>query len=135
MKKIFLLILLIPNMVLASTVYTKYEPFILNTSEYLEETDILKREEVKLYNTYKEEIIEVARKIKTYDISIRPYEDCCTVFVPEHPVIKPTTEETIKQEEKCNLDDLIEEATNNIKVIKLNDTVKYSVFDDEDDEF
>ena len=83
----------------------------------------------------KEEIIEVARKIKTYDISIRPYEDCCTVFVPEHPVIKPTTEETIKQEEKCNLDDLIEEATNNIKVIKLNDTDKYSVFDDEDDEF
>ena len=37
----------------------------------------------------KEEIVDIARKIKTFDISIRPYEDCCTVFVPEHPIIKP----------------------------------------------
>ena len=35
------------------------------------------------------EIIDVARKIDTYDISIIPYEDCCTVFVPKHPVINP----------------------------------------------
>jgi len=88
----------------------------------------------------KEEIIEVARKIKTYDISIRPYEDCCTVFVPEHPVIKPTVEEAVKQESKCKLDnatfdELIEEAVRNIQVIKLNDTDKYSVFNNEDDEF
>lgn len=88
----------------------------------------------------KEEIIEVARKIKTYDISIRPYEDCCTVFVPEHPVIKPTVEEALKQEEKCNggevsFDELIKEAVENIQVIKLNDTDKYSVFDNDDDEF
>ena len=38
----------------------------------------------------KTEIIEIARKIKTYDISIRPFDDCCTIFVPKHPVIKPT---------------------------------------------
>lgn len=78
----------------------------------------------------KEEIIKVARKIKTYDISIRPYEDCCTVFVPEHPVIKPNLVDTRKQEEKCNLDDLIKEAYENIEVINLNDKDKYSVFND-----
>lgn len=78
----------------------------------------------------KEEIIKIARKIKTYDISIRPYEDCCTVFVPEHPVIKPNLVDTRKQEEKCNLEDLIKEAYENIEVINLNDKDKYSVFND-----
>ena len=58
MKKIILLMLLIPNIVIANTVYTEYEPFILNTTEYLEETEIIKREEVKLYNTYSEELEE-----------------------------------------------------------------------------
>ena len=81
----------------------------------------------------KEEIIEVARKIGTYDISIRPYEDCCTVFVPEHPVIKPTIEEAKREEAKCNFETLILEAVENIKTIDLNTTEKYSVFDDGDD--
>ncbi len=81
----------------------------------------------------KEEIIEVARKIGTYDISIRPYEDCCTVFVPEHPVIKPTIEEAKREEAKCNFETLIFEAVENIKTIDLNTTEKYSVFDDGDD--
>lgn len=81
----------------------------------------------------KEEIIEIARKIGTYDISIRPYEDCCTVFVPEHPVIKPTIEEAKKEEAKCMLDSLILEAVDNIEVIDLNTTEKYSVFDDDID--
>lgn len=76
----------------------------------------------------KEDIIKIARKIKTYDISIRPYEDCCTVFVPEHPVIKPSIEEAKAQEDKCNLDCLIKEAVDNIEYIYLNDTDKYSVF-------
>lgn len=81
----------------------------------------------------KEEIIEVARKIGTYDISIRPYEDCCTVFVPEHPVIKPTIEEAKREEAKCNFETLILEAVENIKTIDLNTIEKYSVFDDGDD--
>lgn len=76
----------------------------------------------------KEDIIKIARKIKTYDISIRPYEDCCTVFVPEHPVIKPSIEEAKAQEDKCNLDCLIKETVDNIEYIYLNDTDKYSVF-------
>ena len=74
-----------------------------------------------------------ARKIKTYDISIRPYEDCCTVFVPEHPVIKPSIEEALLEESKCNLDPLIEEAVINIETIELNDKDKYSVFKDKFD--
>ncbi len=79
----------------------------------------------------KEEIIAVSRKIGTYDISIRPYEDCCTVFVPEHPVIKPDLEKVKIEEEKCDFDDLIEEAVRNIEVITLNYKDKYSVFDDD----
>lgn len=76
----------------------------------------------------KEEIIAVARKIDTYNISIRPYDDCCTVFVPEHPIIKPNIETIIKEEEKCQLDDLVSDAINNIEVIDLNDKEKYYVF-------
>ena len=79
----------------------------------------------------KEEIIAVARKIDTYDISIRPYEDCCTVFVPEHPVIKPNLEKVKIEEEKCDFEELIKEAIENIETIHLNYKDKYSVFEDE----
>ena len=81
----------------------------------------------------KEEIIEVARKIKTYDISIRPYEDCCTVFVPEHPVIKPQIEKVLEEENKCDLDELVVEAFKNKEIIRLSCFKKYSVFEKEDD--
>src|SRR5690606_10828972 len=52
----------------------------------------------------KEEIIDIAKKINTFDISIRPYEDCCTIFVPEHPIIKPNLKLVLKEELKCDLD-------------------------------
>lgn len=83
----------------------------------------------------KEEIIEVARKIKTYDISIKPYEDCCTVFVPEHPVIKPKLDLIIEEENKCNLDDAIVRAYKNIKIYNLNKTNKTNVFEENNDIF
>lgn len=79
----------------------------------------------------KEEIIEISRKIKTYDISIKPYEDCCTVFVPEHPIIKPNIEKVKEEENKCDMDELIKEAIDNIEVIHLNNKKKYSVFKDD----
>ncbi len=79
----------------------------------------------------KEEIVEVARKIKTYDISIRPYEDCCTVFVPEHPIIKPRIDRVVFEERKCNLEPLIAEAIENIEKIELNCFKKYSVYQEE----
>ena len=83
----------------------------------------------------KEEIITVAKKIKTYDTSIKPYEDCCTVFVPEHPIIKPKIEEVLSEEEKCMLDEAIDEAVKNIQVIHLSCFKKYSVFSKAEDEF
>ena len=79
----------------------------------------------------KEEIVQIARKIGTYDISIRPYEDCCTVFVPEHPVIKPNLETVIEEEAKCDFGPLIDEAIKNIEKITLNTKKKYSVFNDD----
>ena len=80
----------------------------------------------------KEDIVSIARKIGTYDISIRPYEDCCTVFVPEHPVIKPDLEKVLEEENKCAFGELIDEAINNIEKISLSTKNKYSVFDDND---
>ena len=67
----------------------------------------------------KEEIMTVSRNIDTYDISILPYEDCCTVFLPKFPVIKPTIERAEREERKLNLDGLIEEAmaTEEISII------------------
>ncbi len=80
----------------------------------------------------KEEIISVARKIKTYDISIRPYEDCCTVFVPEHPVIKPQLELITLDEEKCGLEIPIQTAIDNIKIYNVNKANKINIFDNSD---
>ncbi len=80
----------------------------------------------------KEEIIEVARKINTYDISIKPYEDCCTVFVPEHPVIKPKLDTIIEEEKKCVLDKAIITAFENIKIYEINTKKKINIFDEND---
>lgn len=77
----------------------------------------------------KTEIIEIARKIKTYDISIRPFDDCCTIFVPKHPVIKPTIKKAIYEEEKCNLQQEIEQAIKNIEIIELSSNNHYSVLE------
>lgn len=63
----------------------------------------------------KEEIIKISRAIKTYDISVLPYEDCCTVFVPVHPVIKPVLSDIVNEEKKLDLDTLISEAFKTLK--------------------
>jgi thiamine biosynthesis protein ThiI len=54
----------------------------------------------------KEEITKVAQRIGTYEISIRPYEDCCTVFVPKHPSTKPRLEDVLEQEAPLVLNEL-----------------------------
>ena len=71
------------------------------------------------------EIIEISKKIGTYDISIRPYEDCCTVFVPKHPSINPNIEKCEKYEKTFDYDSLIDECINNIEVIYKLDRNKY----------
>ncbi|MBQ1963555.1 MAG: tRNA 4-thiouridine(8) synthase ThiI [Clostridia bacterium] len=58
----------------------------------------------------KEEIIEISRKIGTFDISIEPFEDCCTVFTPRHPRTKPVLEKVLVEERKLDFDALVEEA-------------------------
>jgi len=62
------------------------------------------------------EIIGVAKKIDTYDISIRPYEDCCTIFTPKAPKTMPHLESVESYETKFHFDSMIEEALNNIEV-------------------
>ena len=62
------------------------------------------------------EIIQIAKKIGTYETSILPFEDCCTIFVPKHPVINPKLEKCLEYE-KFNYQELIDECINNIEVI------------------
>ncbi len=63
------------------------------------------------------EIIDIAKKLNTYDISILPYEDCCTIFLPEHPVINPDIDKCIKYESTFDYEALINECIDNVEVI------------------
>ncbi len=67
----------------------------------------------------KEEIIQISRKIDTFDISIEPYEDCCTVFTPKHPRTRPVLKFVRYAEEDAKLYDLIDEAIENVKITQL----------------
>ena len=71
------------------------------------------------------EIIDIAKKIGTYETSILPYEDCCTVFVPTHPVINPTLDKCILYEKNFDYESLIDEAINNIETISKLDNNNY----------
>ena len=65
------------------------------------------------------ETIEIANKIDTYETSILPYEDCCTVFLPKFPVIKPRMDKVLKEESKLDVDELVESALKDVEVIEL----------------
>ena len=67
----------------------------------------------------KEEIIKISRKIDTFDISIEPYEDCCTVFTPKHPRTRPVLKYVKEAEKNANFDEMIETALNNLKVTRI----------------
>ncbi|HZK28116.1 MAG TPA: tRNA uracil 4-sulfurtransferase ThiI [Thermoclostridium sp.] len=67
----------------------------------------------------KSEVVEISKRIETYETSILPYEDCCTVFVAKHPVIKPNLEKTIKFESVLNIEELIQNAIENIEVMNI----------------
>lgn len=82
----------------------------------------------------KKDIIEKAIKYGTYDISIRPYEDCCTVFVPKHPQIKPRLDVAVDLENKFDYESLIDEAINNIQHIVLTSNTKYQVIKTEEED-
>ena len=75
------------------------------------------------------EIMDIARKIDTYETSILPYEDCCTVFVPEHPVINPKLSLCEDMEKRFDYQELINKALANIKTITISENDK-SEFED-----
>ena len=65
------------------------------------------------------EIIDIAKKIDTYDISILPYEDCCTIFVPKHPVINPNLGECLLNETMFDYEALIDETVDNVMTLNI----------------
>lgn len=69
----------------------------------------------------KQDIVDIAEKIQTYETSIQPYEDCCTIFVAKHPVTKPNLE-TIRHSEKKleeKIDELVQEALDSVEIITV----------------
>lgn len=72
------------------------------------------------------EIIKIAKKIDTYETSILPYEDCCTIFLPKHPVINPELSKAIEYENSFDYETLIQEAVKNHEIITIsNDLDNY----------
>lgn len=67
----------------------------------------------------KDEIIDIARKISTFEISIRPFEDCCTIFTPKHPRTNPHLSHIKNAEERVCWDDLINNAVEHVKIMNI----------------
>lgn len=65
------------------------------------------------------EIIDIANRIGTYETSILPYEDCCTIFTPENPVIKPKIEKAEKEESFFDFEPLLQTALDNIETVTI----------------
>jgi len=65
----------------------------------------------------KTDIMDIARKIGTFETSILPYEDCCTIFVPKHPKTNPKLDKIKKGEEKLNIEELIEKSIKNTELV------------------
>jgi len=73
----------------------------------------------------KEDIIRVAKDLGSFETSIQPFEDCCTIFVPKFPVIRPSIEEAEKQEQNLDIEGLISEALAKTQLINIgNHTVR-----------
>lgn len=67
----------------------------------------------------KQEIIDISYKIDTYETSIEPYEDCCTVFTPKHPRTRPVLKYVKEAQENAGFDELVTEALENLKLTKI----------------
>ena len=67
----------------------------------------------------KEEIVTIARKIDTFETSILPYEDCCTVFTPKHPNTKPKMPKILEAESHLDVEALVNEAVAGVEIIHL----------------
>ncbi len=67
----------------------------------------------------KVDIIDISKEIETYETSIKPFEDCCSVFLPKHPVTRPKLEDILQSEQALNIEELILEAINGMKITKI----------------
>jgi thiamine biosynthesis protein ThiI len=67
----------------------------------------------------KNEVVNIAKKIGTYETSILPYEDCCTVFVAKHPVTRPKLDRIVLSESKLDLAGLMDKAIENTEVMTI----------------
>ncbi len=67
----------------------------------------------------KMETVEIARKIGTFETSIQPYEDCCTVFTPKHPKTRPNLQEVLDEEARYEYEKLEETALNNVEIVNI----------------
>ena len=91
------------------------------TMEALASTDIVVNMPVfrPLIGFDKSEIIEVAKKIDTYELSSLPYEDCCTIFTPKHPATRPKKEKVVEAESKLDVESLIQAALEGVEVVSV----------------
>ena len=76
------------------------------------------------------EIIDLAKKIDTYDTSILPFEDCCTIFVPDHPVINPEFNKAREYEKLIPYEEMIYKAIKGHEVIKVSVKEEKEEFED-----
>jgi thiamine biosynthesis protein ThiI len=67
----------------------------------------------------KTEIVALAQQIKTFDISIRPYEDCCTLFVPRHPAIRPRIDKVYASEQNLDVTELVDSCIANLETVLI----------------
>lgn len=65
------------------------------------------------------EIIDIAKKIGTYETSIKPFEDCCTVFLPDNPVVKPVLFKVKKEQEKIDFDAILDRAMETLEIVEI----------------
>ena len=68
---------------------------------------------------FSQEIVDISYKIDTYETSIEPYEDCCTVFTPRHPRTKPVLKYVKEAQERADFGALVEEAMQNLKITPI----------------
>ncbi|PTU84649.1 tRNA 4-thiouridine(8) synthase ThiI [Staphylococcus pasteuri] len=72
----------------------------------------------------KEDIVKKAKDIGTFEVSIQPYEDCCTIFTPKNPVTEPDFDKVVEYESVFNFDDMVDEAVENIETITIDKNYK-----------
>lgn len=72
----------------------------------------------------KEDIVKKSKDIGTFEVSIQPYEDCCTIFTPKNPVTEPDFDKVVEYESVFNFDDMVDEAVENIETITIDKNYK-----------